>query len=148
MPYEPQPYPAWRYHATKPSRLVQNEAQDLALGPEWANSPALVHAENKRPAPVPALAVDPITLEEVRKRKYPCWRYHATLGAELCEDEFAEAKLGPGWFDHPDKAAAVVLDTPKPLPPINNKPAAPPKPKADPKPAPKADVPPAAPETK
>ncbi len=34
-----QPYPAWRYHATKSPVIVQNEESDR-LGDEWADTPA------------------------------------------------------------------------------------------------------------
>ena len=36
-----QAYPAWRYHATKPAVIVQNEAESDALGDEWADTPAV-----------------------------------------------------------------------------------------------------------
>jgi hypothetical protein len=35
-----QPYPAWRYHATKPPVIVQNEEESDRLGDEWADTPA------------------------------------------------------------------------------------------------------------
>jgi len=34
------PYPARRYHATEPSRVVQSEAEEAALGPEWVDDPS------------------------------------------------------------------------------------------------------------
>lgn len=33
-------YPSWRYHASEPPRIVNSEAEDNALGVEWADSPA------------------------------------------------------------------------------------------------------------
>lgn len=32
--------PSWRYHAVLEPKLVKSEAEDLALGPEWADTPA------------------------------------------------------------------------------------------------------------
>jgi hypothetical protein len=31
-------YPAWRFHPTKPARIVQNEDEDQALGEGWLDS--------------------------------------------------------------------------------------------------------------
>jgi len=35
MSYDPIPYPAWRYHATEPARIVLDEDADKALGVGW-----------------------------------------------------------------------------------------------------------------
>jgi hypothetical protein len=35
-----QPYPAWRYHDTKPPVTVQNEEESDRLGDEWTDTPA------------------------------------------------------------------------------------------------------------
>ena len=40
--YVPIPYPACRYHPTQPAIVVRSEAEALALGPEWVDSPAKV----------------------------------------------------------------------------------------------------------
>lgn len=32
--------PSWKYHANLEPKLVKSEAEDAALGPEWADSPA------------------------------------------------------------------------------------------------------------
>ena len=34
------PYPAWMYHKTQGSRLVYSEAEAIALGRGWSNTPA------------------------------------------------------------------------------------------------------------
>jgi hypothetical protein len=34
------PYPAWRYHPTKPWVIVQSAKEDAALGDGWADTPA------------------------------------------------------------------------------------------------------------
>jgi hypothetical protein len=33
-------FPKWKYHATSTAVIVQNEAEEVALGDEWGNSPA------------------------------------------------------------------------------------------------------------
>lgn len=38
-------YPSYRYHATEDPRIVNDEAEDKALGKGWADSPAKVSAE-------------------------------------------------------------------------------------------------------
>lgn len=42
MPYVPIPFPAWWYHATEPARVVQDEAEAMALGEGWFPSPGAV----------------------------------------------------------------------------------------------------------
>lgn len=44
-------YPKWLYHPSKEPVIVRDEAAHLALGPEWAESPALVAVA--KPAPKP-----------------------------------------------------------------------------------------------
>jgi hypothetical protein len=39
-PYEHQPYPSFRYHATEPPCKVHDAEQDAALGEAWKHSPA------------------------------------------------------------------------------------------------------------
>jgi hypothetical protein len=70
-------YPSWRYHRDLPARIVRDEAEDKALGPAWADSPAFP------PEPEPAIAapralepgdqvgdqVAPIAAAKPRKRK-------------------------------------------------------------------------------
>lgn len=38
------------------------------------------------------------------------YRYHATLPPVVVDSEDADAALGPGWFDHPDTAAAYAAE--------------------------------------
>ena len=38
-------FPSWRYHATEQPRIVNDEAEDKALGKGWADSPAKFDAE-------------------------------------------------------------------------------------------------------
>ena len=46
-------YPKWLYHPTEPAKVVQNEAEHKALGPEWVESPADVKPkETKKAGPV------------------------------------------------------------------------------------------------
>lgn len=33
-------HPKWKYHASRPARVVSSEAEEKELGPEWAESPA------------------------------------------------------------------------------------------------------------
>lgn len=35
-----QRYPKWKFHRTERAKVVQNEEEDKALGPDWAESPA------------------------------------------------------------------------------------------------------------
>ncbi len=37
--YVHQAFPAWRYHVTKPGKIVKNAAEAAALGPEWQSMP-------------------------------------------------------------------------------------------------------------
>lgn len=41
-------YPKWKYHAVKEAVIVKDEAEELALGVEWASSPAHFAKENKK----------------------------------------------------------------------------------------------------
>jgi hypothetical protein len=46
-------YPSWRYHRCEAPKLVQSKAEDLALGKDWADSPAALEAKTcKPPAPL------------------------------------------------------------------------------------------------
>jgi hypothetical protein len=46
-------YPVWRYHATKPACIVNDEAADRALGAGWVSHPAqLVQADTKKKGPM------------------------------------------------------------------------------------------------
>lgn len=38
--YHYERFPHWKYHAVKGQRLVNNEAEEAALGPDWYESPA------------------------------------------------------------------------------------------------------------
>jgi hypothetical protein len=40
MTYIYQPYPAWRYHATLPAKIVATAEEDAALDESWVDSPA------------------------------------------------------------------------------------------------------------
>jgi hypothetical protein len=48
---------------------------------------------------------------------YPAKRYHADGRAVYVQDEGEDKALGPGWSDDPDKAAVVVVETPRPKKP-------------------------------
>lgn len=52
-----QAYPAWRYHIALPPRIVQNEAEDKALGPGWA--PHWLDLRKKQPSVPPVVAPEP-----------------------------------------------------------------------------------------
>jgi len=43
-------YPAWRYHADQPPRMVDDEAEDAALGAGWFDNPLLQVPEAPEPA--------------------------------------------------------------------------------------------------
>lgn len=64
-PYVYQPYPKCLYHATEEMRVVRNEAEHKALGPDWYESPdeakeaaAAAAAAEAEPAGVPEPAAD------------------------------------------------------------------------------------------
>lgn len=78
----PQPYPAHRYHEDGGSRIVQNAAEDEALGDGWSEIPSA--------APV----------------SYPAWRYHASMGPRHVASAEEDAGLGPGWYPTVKAAAA------------------------------------------
>ncbi|MGA2857267.1 MAG: hypothetical protein ABSE40_10375 [Candidatus Sulfotelmatobacter sp.] len=40
--YVYQEFPKWKYHATLPSKIVQNAGEEKALGKGWYNTPAEV----------------------------------------------------------------------------------------------------------
>ena len=42
-------YPAWRYHAELPPKLVEDDAEDAALGEGWFDNPLLKVAEKPEP---------------------------------------------------------------------------------------------------
>lgn len=33
-------YPSWRYHKTKEAKIIRSDAEDKALGKDWADTPA------------------------------------------------------------------------------------------------------------
>lgn len=39
------PYPRWKYHATKPARIVESAEEEVALGDDWHNTPQEAAAE-------------------------------------------------------------------------------------------------------
>lgn len=53
-------FPCWMYHRTKPAKIVENEMDASALGPEWAPSPADFLASDMAavPAAVEVVAKD------------------------------------------------------------------------------------------
>lgn len=50
---EIQEYPAWRYHKTQGSKIVQSEAEDDKLGPGWESTPYV------KPEPEPVGIAEP-----------------------------------------------------------------------------------------
>lgn len=60
--YVHQPFPAWRFHASLPARIVHSMQEADALGAGWVESPAQLPAPGGsgstpgRPAPLPAEA--------------------------------------------------------------------------------------------
>lgn len=55
-------YPMWKYHKTNEPKLVHSEAEEKALGPGWADTPAAFELEIEEPkqdeAPVSGLEID------------------------------------------------------------------------------------------
>ena len=52
-------YPAWRYHATQPARMVESVEADKALGDGWYNNPMLDKAPGYKAKPEPAKVAPP-----------------------------------------------------------------------------------------
>ena len=46
-------YPAWRYHATQPARIVESVEEDLKLGQGWFNNPKLESPAKAEPPAKP-----------------------------------------------------------------------------------------------
>lgn len=59
-------FPSYRFHSSLPPRVVQNEAEDAALGKGWYRSPADVMPDVTvtEPAPPPKKA-GPVTVAEI-----------------------------------------------------------------------------------
>lgn len=78
-PYVPQLYPAHRYHAVKPSIIVQSADEDAARA-----------AEGYMPHPQVAAVV-----------QYPAYYYHAQYAPRLIGSADEAAALGEGWSAAP-----------------------------------------------
>lgn len=61
--YVHQEFPKWKYHAFNASKIIHTVQDEIAMGDEWKNSPALISA-----APIPASKEPP---DEVKKRGRP-----------------------------------------------------------------------------
>ncbi len=59
---DPIQFPSWRYHRDGRAVIVNDPAEDEALGAGWADSPAAFTAEA-------AIAVEPATEPESKKRR-------------------------------------------------------------------------------
>jgi hypothetical protein len=59
-------YPSWRYHRTEAARIVQNAADDAALGDAWVCSPREFAAQDAAP-----VAAEPVPDEAPKKRGRP-----------------------------------------------------------------------------
>lgn len=81
----PQPYPAWRYHATLGHCIVQDAAADAGLGDGWSATPP----------------------EHVAVT-YPSWRYHLTQAPRLVNSPADAQALGAGWYPSVMAAAAAA----------------------------------------
>lgn len=53
---DPQVYPKWLYHATKPATLVENEKEEKALGGGWYDNPAKAKPPVQPPTPQEQIA--------------------------------------------------------------------------------------------
>jgi hypothetical protein len=51
--YIPEKFPSWRYHRSEEPRLCKTPADEAALGPGWADSPA-AFVDEPEPAETPA----------------------------------------------------------------------------------------------
>ena len=53
---DPVQYPRWRYHATKPATLVQNDKEEKALGAGWVDNPGQARPSKAEPTPQEQIA--------------------------------------------------------------------------------------------
>lgn len=57
-PYVYQAFPKWKYHRTEAAKVVNDPAEEMALGEGWYDSPAEIPAEPE-PEPEPEQPVAP-----------------------------------------------------------------------------------------
>lgn len=102
-------FPKWKYHETKEARLVQDVAEEDALGADWFDTPDLTNDDPDAPYGGIVQTIAGIAHVHVA---YPSWRYHATEAPRIVEDEAQDEALGEGWFHDPDLGAGpeVVED--------------------------------------
>jgi hypothetical protein len=114
-------YPSWRFHATLPAVVVNDEKEDQALGPEWAASPAAFLPPQPEPSSGPHLPGVPYTVPAPEVPgyapvKYPSWRYSYGKQPVIVNGEEQDRALGPGWTDSPATAAAPAEPVPDDAP--------------------------------
>jgi len=62
-------YPAWRYHATEPAKIIADQEEDAALGPGWFNHPPTEDDLVRTTAAVPSEPSEPVKRRRGRPRK-------------------------------------------------------------------------------
>lgn len=67
-------YPSWRYHASKPACVVQDAAEDAALGRGWFQSPADVFQQVTAEPEPPTVDPGPVTINEKPTARIPTRR--------------------------------------------------------------------------
>lgn len=89
-------FPTWRYSEDNEPRLVQDEAELLALGPGWYDNPLF---EDRPPA---AAAEEAPSHPAVPKVEFPKWLYAREASPRFIRTQEEQEALEGKWFDHPD----------------------------------------------
>lgn len=96
-------YPTWRYHRTKPAKIVHSPTEEDALGDGWSDSPD-PDAKAKRESRASGIADGTIEPEEapaVKPLSFPSWRYHTDGRSQIVHSDDASRALGGEWSDAP-----------------------------------------------
>lgn len=106
-PYVHQPYPTWRYHASKPPVKVHTPAEEAALGPGWEDTPAAFEPGYVKADP----DLTQRELADAAKRSDSLEAENASLKAQLAAALASVPKADPG--PGPTAAPAAAPAKPK-----------------------------------
>lgn len=88
-------YPSMRYHRDGHAMLVADEQAAAALGPEWADSPAVWEAQRDDPILVPFVQTDPAP--HVTGNTVTVTDTEATAWISVAPDPALLVKVRKGW---------------------------------------------------